>query len=75
MCIHNIYDSKCRVSLAEISDVGKTSAYDLLNTTIARENPAEESDLPIAGRKNRLFPEIFMEYFTSQGLGPGVQGY
>lgn len=43
-------------------------AYDFLNTTIAMTNPAEESALPINGRKHKLRKEDFIDYLAMERL-------
>lgn len=44
-------------------------AYDLVNTTIALQNPIEELALTLNGKKSKLTGEIFAEYFAAQRLG------
>ncbi len=43
-------------------------AYDLLNTTIALPNVAEEIALPVAGKKNKLTGKLLIEYFGKERL-------
>lgn len=44
-------------------------AYDLLNSTIVLPNPQEELALPLNGKKSRLKPRDFIDYFAIQRLG------
>jgi serine/threonine-protein kinase HipA len=41
-------------------------AYDLLNTTIAQKNTAEEIALPLNGKKNNLRKNDFLDYFADR---------
>ena len=43
-------------------------AYDLLNYTIAVENPKEELALPLNGKKSNLSRKDFIDYFAMQRL-------
>jgi serine/threonine-protein kinase HipA len=43
-------------------------AYDLLNTTIVLENPAEETALPLRGKKNGLKKPDWIDYYALQQL-------
>ena len=43
-------------------------AYDMINTTIAIKNPAEELALPLAGRKRNLTRKILIAYFALERL-------
>jgi serine/threonine-protein kinase HipA len=43
-------------------------AYDLLNTSIALVDPAEELALPLNGRKNNLRRKDFVDYFAKEKL-------
>lgn len=43
-------------------------AYDLLNTTIAQKNAAEELALPLKGKKNNLTKNDFLKYFAIERL-------
>lgn len=42
----------------------ETSAYDLLNTTIAQKNTKEELALPLHGKKNNLKRRDFIDHFA-----------
>jgi serine/threonine-protein kinase HipA len=44
-------------------------AYDLVNTTIAIQNPVEELALTLNGKKNKLTRAVFVDYFAKQRLG------
>ncbi|MBI5726885.1 MAG: HipA domain-containing protein [Ignavibacteriales bacterium] len=46
-----------------------TPAYDLLNTTIAVKNAAEEIALPLRGRKRNLNRKDLVNYFASERMG------
>lgn len=43
-------------------------AYDLLNTTIAIQNPVEETALPLGGKKRKLNQELLIDYFAKNRL-------
>jgi serine/threonine-protein kinase HipA len=43
--------------------------YDLLNTSIALRNPAEEIALPLNGKKNNLTKNDLLRYFAKERLG------
>ena len=49
--------------------VEMSPAYDLLNTTIAIEDPVEEIALPIAGKKRKLSGELLIDYYGKERLG------
>ncbi len=55
------------------SKVELSPAYDLLNTTIVLQNPAEEIALPIRGNKRNLTRSSFVKYYGTErlGLSPG----
>lgn len=56
-------------SLINQKDIWKLApAYDFLNTSIAIGNPAEESALPINGRKNKLRREDLTDYLATERL-------
>jgi serine/threonine-protein kinase HipA len=56
-------------SLIKRNDIWQLApAYDFLNTTIALKNPAEESALPINGKKNKLKREDFIDYLAIEHL-------
>jgi serine/threonine-protein kinase HipA len=44
-------------------------AYDLLNTSIAIENAAEELALPLRGKKRRITAKDLIQYFGQERLG------
>jgi serine/threonine-protein kinase HipA len=44
-------------------------AYDLVNTTIAVENPIEEIALPLGGKKRKLTAKLLIDYFGKKRLG------
>ncbi|MFZ9938539.1 MAG: HipA domain-containing protein [Luteolibacter sp.] len=44
-------------------------AYDLLNTTLVLEQAAEESALPLDGRKKNLSRKLWLDYFCTGRLG------
>ncbi len=43
-------------------------AYDFLNSTIALDNPAEQTALPLRGKKNNLKREDWIDYFALEQL-------
>ena len=49
--------------------VGLSPAYDLLNTTLVFENAAEESALPLRGKKRKLTRGDWVDYFCQERLG------
>ena len=54
-----------------LTDAGVTAlspAYDMVNTTIALSAAAEETALPIFGKKSKLTREIFFMYFARERL-------
>lgn len=44
-------------------------AYDLVNTSIAIENPGEEIALPIGGKKKKLTGKLLIDYYGKERLG------
>lgn len=51
-------------------------AYDLLNTTLVLEEAMEETALPLKGKKNKLTPKLWLDYFCRErlGLSPRILG-
>jgi len=51
------------------NDVVRLSpAYDLLNTSLVLGDPAEESALPLGGKKTKLSHKLWVDYFMSDRL-------
>lgn len=50
------------------SKVELSPAYDLVNTTIALKNPAEELALPLHGKKSHLQAKDFFEYYGRERM-------
>ena len=48
--------------------VGLSPGYDLLNTTLVLENAAEESALPLRGKKRKLTRHDWVDYFCRERL-------
>jgi serine/threonine-protein kinase HipA len=44
-------------------------AYDLLNSSIALDNPAEEIALPLGGKRRRLTARLLIDYYGKERLG------
>lgn len=55
-------------SINRVGKVGLSPAYDLLNTTIALPDPAEEIALPVGGKKRNLTEKLLVDYFGMELL-------
>ena len=49
--------------------VALSPAYDLLNSSLVLENPAEESALPLKGKKKNLSRKLWLDYYCRERLG------